>query len=239
MGSGDQPEPIVIYGAAMDENSASARLGEVRARIANAAARARRNASDITLIAVSKTHAAETVRSLIAAGQTVFGENRVQEAQGKWPELRKDYPGVALHLIGPLQTNKARDAVALFDAIHGLDRDRLARAIAGAVQQEGRMPLLFVQVNTGKEPQKSGVEADEVESFVASCRKDYALDPTGLMCLPPFGEDPAPHFVQLAKLARDVGLTVLSMGMSDDFETAIAHGATHVRVGTALFGARE
>lgn len=222
----------------MNEDAPEARLAEVRRRIAAAAKRAGRVASDITLIAVSKTHNAETVRPLIAAGQTVFGENRVQEAQGKWPDLRAEHSEIELHLIGPLQTNKARDAVALSDAIHSLDRDRLARAIAEAAQREGRMPLLFVQINTGKEPQKSGVAADEVESFLARCRKDYALDPAGLMCLPPFGEDPAPHFALLAKRARELGLTALSMGMSEDFETAIACGATHVRVGTALFGAR-
>ncbi len=223
----------------MDENSASARLGEVRRKIVEAAARGGRAASDVTLIAVSKTHSAETVRPLIAAGQTVFGENRVQEAQGKWPDLRRENPDLVLHLIGPLQTNKAQAAVALFDVIHSLDRDKLARAIADAAQREGRMPLLFVQVNTGKEPQKSGVAADEVKSFVARCRKDYALEPAGLMCLPPFGEDQAPHFALLAKRARELGLTSLSMGMSDNYETAIACGATHVRVGTALIGARE
>ena len=174
---------------------------------------------------------------MLDAGQRVFGENRVQEAEGKWPALAADFPGVELHLVGPLQSNKVARAVELFDAIHSLDRDRLARRIADAVQAQGRAPTLFVQVNTGREPQKAGVDPDALEALLAACR-GYDLPVFGLMAIPPADADPAPHFALLAALAARNGLAGLSMGMSDDFELAIAHGATHVRVGSALFGER-
>ena len=216
----------------------AANLARVRGTIAEACARANRPADAVTLVAVSKTHPAEAVRAALAARQAVFGENRVQEAEGKFPALRTDHPGLRLHIIGGLQTNKARDAVRVADCIESLDRPRLAAAIAEAMRKEGRSPDLLVQVNTGDEPQKAGVARAEADGFIRACREDYGLAPRGLMCIPPAGEDPRPHFDYLAALAAKHGLAVLSMGMSGDYATAIACGATHVRVGTAIFGAR-
>jgi hypothetical protein len=217
---------------------AETRLAEVRARIAVAARRAGRDPAAITLIAVSKTLGADALLPVLAAGQREFGENRVQEAAAKWPPLRARHPGLRLHLIGPLQTNKAREAVALFDAIHSLDRDRLAAALAKEIAGQARAPTLFVQVNTGNEPQKSGVASGEAAAFVARCRDEHGLKIEGLMCIPPLADDPVPHFETLRGLAAGLGLKSLSIGMSADFEAAILHGATHVRVGSAIFGER-
>lgn len=217
----------------------AANLAEVRARIAKAAKMASRQPSDVALIAVSKTHAADAVEAAIAAGQRVFGENRVQEAKAKYPPIRERHPGLELHLIGPLQSNKARDAVALFDAIHTLDRESLAETLAAEIERTGKSPKLFVQVNTGEEPQKAGVAPKDAQAFIAKCRDAHRLNVTGLMCIPPAEEDPSAHFALLVKLARDAGLHDLSMGMSGDYEKAIMLGATHIRVGTAIFGARS
>ncbi|MEQ1864477.1 MAG: YggS family pyridoxal phosphate-dependent enzyme [Micropepsaceae bacterium] len=216
----------------------AANLADIRARIAKAAEAAGRAAADVTLIAVSKTHDEDAVGAALAAGQRAFGENRVQEAKAKFPQLKSANPGLDLHLIGPLQSNKAREAVALFDAIHTLDRPSLAETLAVEIERAGRAPKLFVQVNTGEEPQKAGVAPRETLTFIDTCRTDYALTISGLMCIPPPDEEPALHFALLLKLARDAGLKELSMGMSGDYETAIRFGATHVRVGTAIFGAR-
>lgn len=216
----------------------AANLARLRERIAEAVARANRPAGSVTLVAVSKTHPAEAVRAALAAGQTVFGENRVQEAAAKFPPLRAEHPDLRLHLIGALQTNKAREAVRLADVIESLDRPRLAAALAEAMRKEGRRPALLVEVNTGDEPQKAGIPRAEAETFLRACRDEYGLEVSGLMCIPPAGEDPRPHFEYLAALAAKHGLPTLSMGMSADFEIAIACGATHVRVGTAIFGAR-
>jgi pyridoxal phosphate enzyme (YggS family) len=216
----------------------AANLADIRARIAKAAEAAGRAASEVTLIAVSKTHDEDAIRAAIAAGQLAFGENRVQEAKAKFPQLKSENPGLDLHLIGPLQSNKAREAVALFDAIHTLDRPSLAETLATEFKRAGRAPKLFVQVNTGEEAQKAGVAPRDTLVFIDKCRADYALTISGLMCIPPADEEPALHFALLLKLARDAGLKQLSMGMSGDYETAIRFGATHVRVGTAIFGAR-
>lgn len=213
-------------------------LAEIEARIAAAAERAGRARAEITLVAVSKVQPEERVRAVLDAGQRVFGENRVQEAEGRWTPLRAEVPGVELHLIGPLQTNKVNKAVGFFDAIHSLDRDPLARRLADAAQARGSCPTLFVQVNTGREPQKAGVDPDELDGFVQRVRDDYGLPLVGLMAIPPVDDDPAPHFAALAAMAARNGLGGLSMGMSDDFEVAIAHGATHLRIGSAIFGAR-
>ncbi len=213
-------------------------LATVRAAIGRAALAAGRGQEDVTLVAVSKTHPAERVALAVAAGQRRFGENRVQEAQNKFPALREAEPGLRLHLIGGLQTNKARDAVRLFDVIEVLDRPRLADAIADAVQREGRQPRLLVQVNVGDEAQKSGVSRSDADAFVESCRARFGEALAGLMCVPPAGEDPAPHFAWLAGRAAAHGLGVLSMGMSGDYASAVACGATHVRVGSAIFGSR-
>jgi pyridoxal phosphate enzyme (YggS family) len=218
--------------------TAPQRLAEIRDRIAAAETGAGRAAGSVTLIAVSKTFEAPEIEPVITAGQRVFGENRVQEAKGKWPALRSAEAGIELHLIGPLQSNKAGEAVALFDAIHTIDRDKIAVAISAEMTKQGRRPLLFVQVNTGAEPQKAGVLPGETEDFVARCREVHGLAIGGLMCIPPVDEAPAPHFALLSKLARRLGLERLSMGMSGDFEAAIAFGATHVRVGSAIFGSR-
>jgi len=212
-------------------------LAEIRARIDRAARESGRDPATVTLIAVSKTFGAEAILPVIGAGQRVFGENRVQEAQAKWPALKAETPGIALHLIGQLQSNKAREAVALFDAIHSLDRASLAKALAQEIVRQGRAPLLFVQVNTGEEPQKGGVPPQDVTAFLDECR-GFGLSPQGLMCIPPEDEEPALHFALLAELAHRNGLGQLSMGMSADFETAVKLGATHVRVGSAIFGAR-
>src|SRR5258707_6881501 len=202
-----------------------------------AAARAAgRDPAAVTLVAISKTHGPEAIEPLIAAGQRVFGENRVQEAKAKWPALQAKYPGIELHLVGPLQSNKAREAVALFDAIHALDRPSLAAALAKEIERQGRRPRLFVEVNTGAEPQKAGVLPQDTDAFVAACRGTYGLTIEGLMGIPPADEEPAPHFALLKKIADRNGLALLSMGMSADFEIAIRFGATHVRVGTAVFG---
>lgn len=216
----------------------AANLARIKARIAEAAARANRPADAVTLVAVSKTNPAEAVVAALAAGQFVFGENRVQEAAGKFPALRADWPALRLHLIGGLQTNKARDAVRVADVIESLDRPKLAVAIAEAIAREGRAPGLLVQVNTGDEPQKAGVPRAEAEDFLRACRDDWGLAVQGLMCIPPAEADPRPHFRYLAELAARHALPVLSMGMSADFEAAIACGATHVRVGSAIFGTR-
>lgn len=218
---------------------AQTRLAAVRGRIVEAAARAGRDPADIRLIAISKTFDAGEIEPVLKAGQRDFGENRVQEAQEKWPRLRARFPDVTLHLVGPLQTNKVRDAVALFDVIHSLDRDRLAGALAKEMARQGRPLSLFVQVNTGEEPQKAGVVPEKTVEFVERCRVTHGLVIKGLMCLPPLQDDPTPHFEMLRRLAEGLDLPALSMGMSADFETAIAHGATHVRVGTAIFGERD
>lgn len=213
-------------------------LDEITRRIRAAEAAAGRAPGSVTLIAVSKVQPPARVEAVLEAGQRVFGENYVQEAQGKWPGWRARFPGVSVHMIGPLQTNKAKAAVGLFDAIHTLDRSSLARKLAQQMDEQGRRPQLFVQVNTGDEPQKAGILADELPGFLRQCA-ELGLTPEGLMCIPPEAEDPAPHFRLLRRLAEDHGLAGLSMGMSADFETAIAEGATHVRVGSAIFGARD
>jgi PLP dependent protein len=214
------------------------RLADVRRRIVQAAQAAKRDAASVELIAVSKTFGADDMRPALTAGQSVFGENRVQEAQGKWPQLRAEFPDLKLHLIGPLQSNKAAEAVALFDVIHTIDRPKIAKAIAEEMEKQGRKLELFVQVNTGEEPQKAGVMPADAKAFVAMCRDELKLEIAGLMCIPPVEEEAAVHFAFLAKLARESGLKGLSMGMSGDYETAIAFGATHVRVGSAIFGGR-
>ncbi len=215
------------------------RLSAVREEIARACADAGRQAAAVTLVAVSKTFSADEILPVLAAGQQVFGENRVQEAKAKWPALRAAYPNVSLHLIGPLQSNKAKEAVALFDAIHSLDRASLCAALAKEIERQGRHPLLFVEVNTGAEAQKSGVLPERADAFLRECATTYGLCVAGLMCIPPFGEPPAPHFALTAKIAQRNGLKLLSMGMSADFALAIRFGATHVRVGSAIFGARH
>lgn len=218
--------------------SAATRLAEVRTNIARLCKPARRKPEDVTLIAVSKTHPAEWIAPLLAAGHRVFGENRVQEAQTKWPALRAAYPDVELHLIGQLQSNKAEEAVALFDAIHSLDRESLLNALAKAMDKAGRRVPCFVQVNIGDEDQKGGCPISELPGFLAKVRAQE-IPLAGLMCIPPADIEPAPFFALLAKLAHDNGLTGLSMGMSSDYPVAVQLGATHVRVGTALFGARD
>jgi pyridoxal phosphate enzyme (YggS family) len=218
---------------------AVARLAAVRAEIARACKDTGRDPAELTLVAVSKTHQAEQIEPVIAAGQRVFGENRVQEAKAKWPPLLAKHPGIALHLIGPLQSNKAKEAVALFDAIHSVDRPSLCEALAKEIAKQGRSPLLFVEINTGAEAQKAGVLPQDADAFLEKCRAAYGLTISGLMCIPPLDEAPAPHFALTAKIARRNGLTLLSMGMSADFATAIQLGATHVRVGSAIFGERN
>ena len=221
----------------MDEQDSAGRLDAIRARIAAAAAMAGRRADDVALVAVSKTQGPEAIEPLRAAGQRAFGENRVQEAEAKWPALRGRYPDVALHLVGQLQSNKAADAVMLFDAIHSVDRPSLITALGVAVAKTGRRPDCFVQVNIGDEPQKGGCAVADLPALLATAR-DAGLPVVGLMAVPPADVEPAPYFALLAKLARDHGLARLSMGMSADLETAVTLGATEVRVGTALFGAR-
>ena len=219
-------------------NQITQNYNEVMSRIAAAAGRAGRQTEDITLVAVSKTFGPEDIEPELQIPHRTFGENRVQESYGKWPELKSRYPDTVLHLIGPLQTNKAREAVSLFDCIETLDREKLARTLGKEIQAAGKAPELFVQVNTGLEPQKAGIEPQELDGFIQTCRTIYDLPVTGLMCIPPVDEEPALHFALLAKLAGRNGLAKLSMGMSGDFETAIELGATHVRVGSAIFGAR-
>jgi pyridoxal phosphate enzyme (YggS family) len=213
-------------------------LAAIRARIAAATLQAGRAPGSVTLVAVSKTHPAELVQAALDCGQTVFGENRVQEAAAKFAPLRAANPALRLHLIGGLQTNKAEDAVRAADMIESLDRPKLADAIATAADRAGRLPDLLIQVNTGDEPQKSGIPRQEAEAFIHACQTRFGAALQGLMCIPPADQDPVPHFQHLATLAAAHGLSILSMGMSGDFETAIAHGATHVRIGTAIFGHR-
>lgn len=213
-------------------------LASVEREIAAACEQARRDRASVTLIAVSKTFGADAIVPVIEAGQRVFGENRVQEAKAKWPELMAAHPGLALHLIGPLQSNKAKEAVALFDAIHSVDRPSICQALAKEIDSQKRRPDLFVQINTGEEPQKAGIAPHEADAFIAACRDNYGLVISGLMCIPPVNEAPAPHFALTAKIAARNGLTNLSMGMSADFAIAIQFGATHIRVGSAIFGHR-
>ena len=225
--------------AVIDTDTETSSLARVRGEIAAACTDAKRDPASVTLIAVSKTFDAEAIEPVIAAGQRVFGENRVQEAKAKWPPMRAAHPGIALHLIGPLQSNKAKEAVALFDAIHSVDRPSIAEALAKEIAKQNRHPTLFVEVNTGEEPQKAGVLPHEADAFIKTCRETHGLTVAGLMCIPPFEEAPAPHFALAAKIAARNGLSLLSMGMSADFAAAIAFGATHVRVGTAIFGGRQ
>ena len=213
-------------------------LAKVRDQIARACAEARRDPASVTLVAISKTFGADAIEPVIAAGQRVFGENRVQEAKAKWPPLKQRHGGIELHLVGSLQSNKAKEAVALFDAIHSVDRPSLAEALAKEIARQGRAPTLFVEINTGAEPQKAGVLPEEIDAFLKACRERHGLAIAGLMCLPPAHEPPAPHFALTAKIARRNGLSLLSMGMSADFPLAIEFGATHVRIGTAIFGER-
>ena len=217
----------------------AANLADILARIDAARKKAVQPAPSTTLVAVTKTHGADAIRTVLDAGHRVFGENRVQEAVGKWPELRADYAGIELHLIGPLQSNKTREAVETFDAIHSLDRPKLAHALRAELEKQPKPMTMFIQVNTGEEPQKAGVAPKETAAFIALCRDELRLPVKGLMCIPPNGESPAPHFALLQKLARDNDLPLLSMGMSGDFESAIKFGATHVRVGSAIFGERS
>jgi PLP dependent protein len=220
------------------EGVIAANLAAVRQRIEAAARAAGRTPDGVTLVAVTKTHPAASVRAALAAGHRVFGENRVQEAQAKYPQLREEFPDLALHLIGPLQTNKVRDAIATFDVIESLDRPRLAQALAKEMDRSGRHLPCLIEVNTGEEPQKSGIMPVQADEFIADCRERFGLRVVGLMCVPPLDEEPAPHFALLREIARRHGLEILSMGMSADFDKAIRFGATHVRVGTAIFGAR-
>ena len=213
-------------------------LASVQQDIARACKQARRDPASVTLIAVSKTFDATAIAPIIDAGQRIFGENRVQEAKAKWPGLMASYQGIVLHLIGPLQSNKAKEAVALFDAIHSVDRPSICEALAKEIKSQKKQLELFVQLNTGEEPQKAGVAPDEADAFITDCRKKFGLAISGLMCIPPVNEAPAPHFALTAKIAARNGLTNLSMGMSADFATAIQFGATHVRVGSAIFGHR-
>jgi pyridoxal phosphate enzyme (YggS family) len=222
----------------METMTAASGLAEVRAEITRACRDAGRDPGTVTLVAVSKTFGADAIEPAIAAGQRVFGENRVQEAKAKWPPLVARQSDLKLHLVGTLQSNKAREAVALFDAIHSLDRASLAEALSKEIARQSRKPLLFVEINTGAEPQKGGVLPEDADGFLTACRDRHGLTIAGLMCIPPANEPPAPHFALTAKIAGRNGLALLSMGMSSDFPTAIAFGATHIRVGTAIFGAR-
>jgi pyridoxal phosphate enzyme (YggS family) len=213
-------------------------LAGVKAKIAASERAAERESGSVTLVAVSKTFDADAIRPVIEVGQRVFGENRVQEAQGKWPTLKAEFPDIELHLIGPLQSNKAREAVALLDAIETVDREKIAAELAKEMAKQGRVLSLYVQVNTGSEPQKAGIEPRDAVAFVKRCHDTHGLAIEGLMCIPPADENPGPHFALLEKLAREAGVEKLSMGMSGDYETAIAFGATSVRVGSAIFGGR-
>ena len=217
----------------------AANLAEVRNRIAAAAAEAERDPATVTLIAVGKVQPVERVEAALAAGQRVFGENRVQEAQGKWPALRDRYPGIELHLIGPLQTNKVKEAVALFDVVQTVDRPKLAVELSREMAKQGRTLQCYIQINTGEEAQKAGVLPADADAFIEACRRDHGLNVVGLMCIPPVDEDPALHFAMLRELAKRHGLSGLSMGMSGDYDIAVKLGATHVRVGTAIFGASD
>ncbi|CAA6604874.1 conserved hypothetical protein [Rhodospirillaceae bacterium LM-1] len=221
------------------DNDVQLHLTEVKTQIAQASLRAGRAVGDVALVAVSKTHDADRIRPALLAGQRVFGENRVQEAKAKWPALRAEFPNLELHLIGPLQTNKVKEAVALFDVIESLDRPSLAEALAKEMGKQGKRPLCLVQVNSGAEPQKAGVLPTDADAFIEDCKTRWRLPLAGLMCIPPVGENPEPHFKMLGEMAARHGLRDLSMGMSDDFPAAIACGATHVRIGTAIFGRRD
>ena len=214
-------------------------LAKVHAQIAAACKDARRDPASVTLVAISKTFPAEAIVPVIAQGQRVFGENRVQETQGKWPALKEQYPGMELHLVGPLQSNKAKEAVQLFDVLHAVDRPSICAALAKEIQKQGRAPKLLVEINTGAEPQKAGVLPEAADEFLRACRETYDLVIAGAMCIPPADEPPAPHFALTKKIADRNGLALVSMGMSADFEIAIRFGATHVRVGSAIFGARD
>jgi pyridoxal phosphate enzyme (YggS family) len=214
------------------------RLALVRSRIARAARDAGREPQDVTLVCVSKTFVAQDITPVIGAGERVFGENRVQEALEKWPPLKASHPGLELHLIGPLQSNKVHDAVAFFDVIETVDREKIAKALAAEIQRTSRHPRLYVQVNTGAEPQKAGILPREADCFIASCRKEYGLEISGLMCIPPLDDQASPHFAFLNQIAARNGILALSMGMSADFELAIQLGATHIRIGSAIFGER-
>ena len=222
----------------MNTKTTSTGLAGVRQEIERACREASRDPASVTLVAVSKTFDAAAIEPVILAGQKVFGENRVQEAKSKWPELTARYPGLELHMIGPLQSNKAKEAVALFDAIHSVDRPSLCEALAKEIVRKARRPLLFVEINTGAEAQKAGVLPRDADAFLHRCREDYGLTINGLMCIPPADDAPAPHFALTAKIAARNGLKLLSMGMSADYAVAIAMGATHVRVGSAIFGPR-
>lgn len=223
---------------AQTDSHVAARLIEIQGQIARAERDHGREAGEVALVAVSKTMGPEHIRPALLAGQRVFGENRVQEARTKWPALREEFPGCELHLIGPLQTNKVGEAIALFDVIETLDRPRLAEALAQAAQRGQKLPRLYVQVNTGAEPQKAGILPADCDDFLALCREKHGLSIEGLMCIPPMDEPPSPHFALLARLASRQGIKILSMGMSADFDAAIQLGATHVRIGSAIFGAR-
>jgi pyridoxal phosphate enzyme (YggS family) len=222
-----------------EASSVAAGLRAVRQAIAAAAREAGRDPAEVTLVAISKTHPSERVRQAIAAGQRVFGENRVQEAENKYPALKAEHPDLRLHLVGPLQTNKAKIAVQLFDVIETVDRPKLARRLAGEMESAGRRPVCYIQVNTGEEPQKAGVAPGDADALIGLARDELGLPVEGLMCIPPFDETPSIHFALLAEIARRNGLRQLSMGMSGDFELAVRFGATHVRVGTAIFGPRQ
>jgi pyridoxal phosphate enzyme (YggS family) len=223
----------------MSENAVE-NLANVRREIEKAANKAGREPGSVELVAISKTFGTESIRQVLASGQRVFGENRVQEAKAKWPELRVEYPDIELHLVGPLQTNKVKDAVELFDVIQTVDRMSLASELAKVIAKTGgrKLPRFFVQINTGEEPQKAGIAPGEADQFIHACRAQHGLVIEGLMCIPPADEAPAPHFALTKKIAERNGLKFLSMGMSADFETAINLGATHVRVGSAIFGSR-
>lgn len=222
-----------------NEHGAARRLHDVRAGIEQACRAAQREPDSVALVAISKTFGGEAIQPVIDAGQRIFGENRVQEAKAKWPALRERHRDIELHLVGPLQSNKAREAVELFDVIHTVDRPKIAAALAEEMARQRRRPRLFVEVNTGAEPQKAGVLPEAADAFIAECREKHGLAIDGLMCIPPLEEAPAPHFALTAKIAQRNGLALLSMGMSADFPSAIAFGATHVRVGTAIFGERQ
>jgi pyridoxal phosphate enzyme (YggS family) len=220
-------------------DAAALRLKEVKENIGKAEADVERPNGSVTLIAVSKTFEASDIKPVLEAGQRVFGENRVQEAMGKWPGLREEFDGVELHLIGPLQSNKAKEAIQTFDVIHTVDRDKIAKALKVEMDKQGKAPKLFIQVNTGEEDQKAGIPPKEADAFIAKCRDEYGLEIEGLMCIPPVDEAPGMHFALLEKIAKRNGLEKLSMGMSSDYPIAVQHGATHVRVGSAVFGARD
>jgi pyridoxal phosphate enzyme (YggS family) len=234
----DRVDTPTAQGESHEQAGAAERLNDVLSRIRETAEDCGRSPDDITLVAVSKTHAVDRIAPVIAAGHRVFGENRVQEAMSKYPDLKAQHPDLKLHLIGPLQTNKSRDVVRLFDVIETLDRPKLAHSLAREMEKQGRRPVCYIEVNTGEEPQKSGVLPSETDAFVGLARDELALPVEGLMCIPPFEEEPAMHFALLRKIAERNGLPRLSMGMSADFETAIRLDATHVRIGTAIFGLR-